>query len=338
VSLPWRPEEREASTEEIILVTQIIEHCCSQFCTIEFCAFIVRFSPRVCPSLADLEVRLGSFFMRGINPTSADDKRYEISVAESIKSAAAVCIGLDAVGQTELLSHLWFLPGYGISAVIVLFSGPFFELVASRRCFANVSRTVSLLQKEEQHLDSTWERQLILLSRGYYAKSPLVGTPKSVPHQACLIIDQLLSSQRAGAAAIFRQTATKMMAPSNLSARHHHGLADYSLSHHQEGYASGSGGGAPREQPFADSLPSFPSLNLNLTLSRSYPSLPASRVHSPEPERGVEETFDATASRLALSSFAQLEVPGLGGHMSTDWSQILAGIDQRSGVLVDEGW
>lgn len=61
--------------------------------------------------------------MRGINPTTEEDKRYELSVSESIKSAAAVCRGLDEVSQTKpLLEHLWFLGGYGLSSVIVLFS------------------------------------------------------------------------------------------------------------------------------------------------------------------------------------------------------------------------
>lgn len=221
-----------------------------------------------------------------------------------------------------------------------------------------------MLHKEEQGLDTSVERDLILLVRQFYARNPKSATPKSVSHQACVLVDQLLaslSSPRVGSAAtLFRQTATKMMTPMN--GEHHgttEGNGDFST-----GYAT-----AHLPQPHSlgfdsSSLPAFPSLNLHLTLSRSSFSLPASRVHSPEPPElalavgaeqpnsvsngeggssGSPENFDVTASRQALSSFAQVEVPGMGmggmgGMQSTDWSEILKGMNDGSSVLVDGGW
>lgn len=216
---------------------------------------------------------------------------------------------------------------------------------------------MSLLQKEERGLDSTWERDLILLVRQFYARNPKASIPKSVSHQACLIIDQLLSSKRVGsAAALFRSTAIKMMTPASTgeapSALTAMTSGDYSMGYSTAGTPGGY-------QPEPSSLPAFPSLNLHLTLSRAYPSLPSSRVHSPEPMStehdgaeggeasnsgggGEEDTFDVTASRYALSSLAQNEVSGMGtlgmsGH--TDWSEILRGMnDAGASVLVDGGW
>lgn len=241
--------------------------------------------------------------MRGINPSAGDDKRYAISVAESRKSANAVANGLDQIAKSTAPNHLWYLPSYGLSGALTLF--------------------LSLLQKEEQRLDTSTERQNLLKIRGFYASLPLANTPKSVPHQACFTIDQLLAAPRAGAASsIFRDTATRMM------------RGDDSVPHPFSSTAASS-------QPtpaFSDSL--FPSLNLNMTLSRAFPSLPASRAHSPDPT--ATETFDAAASREALNSFSQLEgAPGGGGfstmQLSTDWGEILRGMDNGGGVLED-GW
>jgi hypothetical protein len=58
--------------------------------------------------------------MQAIN--TPEDTQYEASVAATLKSAAAVCNGLHQLGASGHLKILWFVPAYGLGAVLVLFS------------------------------------------------------------------------------------------------------------------------------------------------------------------------------------------------------------------------
>lgn len=60
-----------------------------------------------------------------MDPTIPEDKEYEPSVSASLKSAEAVCLALSALGVSGHARHLWFVPGYGLGAVITIFRGSF---------------------------------------------------------------------------------------------------------------------------------------------------------------------------------------------------------------------
>lgn len=167
-------------------------------------------------------------------------------------------------------------------------------------------------------------------------RSPHAATPKSVPHQGCLIIDQLLSSSHGGKAAnIFRNTASKVTSHPPHSAQ---GLNFFlSAANHAQALLPGPlpSTAASAMRPLA---PHFASLDPDLTLSRAFPSLPSSRLQSPVPMEG--EGWDATAARESLASLASLEMPGGVGNGLTDWSALLEGFDRGAGGLMmsDAAW
>lgn len=62
-----------------------------------------------------------SFFMRGMNPKTPEDKQYKESVTASLRSAEAVCQMLRELGENGHRKFLWWVPAYGLGSCIVLF-------------------------------------------------------------------------------------------------------------------------------------------------------------------------------------------------------------------------
>ncbi|KAJ7115660.1 hypothetical protein C8R46DRAFT_1153060 [Mycena filopes] len=140
-----------------------------------------------------------SFFMRGMNPKTAEDEQYTESVTASLRSAEAVCRLLGEIGENGHLKFLWWVPAYGLGSSIVLF--------------------VHALQKEEKGFDALKERNLIRDVRQFYALgtssdrySPKAST---ICKQACRILDSFLerSNGDSPAADVFRQITTRIVAP-----------------------------------------------------------------------------------------------------------------------------
>ncbi|KAJ7108067.1 hypothetical protein C8R43DRAFT_189507 [Mycena crocata] len=142
-----------------------------------------------------------SFFMRGMNPKTSEDKQYQESVTASLRSAEAVCHMLLELGENGHRKFLWWVPAYGLGSCIVLF--------------------VRALQKEEQGSEAAKERSLIRNVRQFYdlGTSPDRCSPKAsaICKQACRILDGFLEqptySTDSPAADIFRQITTKLMTP-----------------------------------------------------------------------------------------------------------------------------
>ncbi|KAF7374386.1 Zn(2)-C6 fungal-type transcription factor [Mycena sanguinolenta] len=139
-----------------------------------------------------------SFFMRGMNPKTPEDKQYTESVTASLRSAEAVCRMLRELGENGHRKFLWWVPAYGLGSCIVLF--------------------VRALQKEEQGSDAQKERALIRDVRHFYelGTSPDVCSPKAalICKQACRILDGFLEQPTRNSdspvADIFRQITTKI--------------------------------------------------------------------------------------------------------------------------------
>jgi hypothetical protein len=78
--------------------------------------------PLLLASLHNRIVRLHrSFFMRGMNPKTPEDKQYKESVTASLRSAEAVCRLLSEIGDNGHRKFLWYVPAYGLGSCIVLF-------------------------------------------------------------------------------------------------------------------------------------------------------------------------------------------------------------------------
>ncbi|KAF7336965.1 Zn(2)-C6 fungal-type transcription factor [Mycena venus] len=138
-----------------------------------------------------------SFFMRGMNPKTPEDKQYKESVTASLRSAEAVCQMLRELGENGHRKFLWWVPAYGLGSCIVLF--------------------VRALQKEEQGSDALKERALIRDVRHFYelGTSPDLCSPKAalICKQACRILDGFLEQNSdSPAAVIFRKITTKIVA------------------------------------------------------------------------------------------------------------------------------
>ncbi|KAJ6512704.1 hypothetical protein C8R45DRAFT_325550 [Mycena sanguinolenta] len=139
-----------------------------------------------------------SFFMRGMNPKTPEDKQYTESVTASLRSAEAVCRMLRELGENGHRKFLWWVPAYGLGSCIVLF--------------------VRALQKEEQGSDAQKERALIRDVQHFYelGTSPDICSPKAalICKQACRILDGFLEqptrNSDSPAADIFRQISTKI--------------------------------------------------------------------------------------------------------------------------------
>ncbi|KAJ7301613.1 hypothetical protein DFH08DRAFT_993347 [Mycena albidolilacea] len=136
--------------------------------------------PLLLASLHNRIVRLHrSFFMRGMNPKTPEDKQYKESVTASLRSAEAVCRLLSEIGDNGHRKFLWYVPAYGLGSF-------------------------RALQKEEQGSEALKERGLIRDVRQFYELG------------ACHILDGFLEqSPRHGdspAADIFRQITTKIVA------------------------------------------------------------------------------------------------------------------------------
>ena len=67
-----------------------------------------------------------------------EDKEYEPSVVESLKSAEAMCIALRDLGANGHQSHLWFIPAYGLGAAITVFR--LYHPLSLRRALADTVR------------------------------------------------------------------------------------------------------------------------------------------------------------------------------------------------------
>ncbi|KAJ7851380.1 hypothetical protein B0H13DRAFT_2085670 [Mycena leptocephala] len=141
-----------------------------------------------------------SFFMRGMNPKTPEDKQYKESVTASLRSAEAVCQMLRELGENGHRKFLWWVPAYGLGSCIVLF--------------------VRALQKEAQGSDALTERALIRDVRHFYelGTSPDICSPKAsqICKQACRILDgfleQPMRNTDSPAADIFRQITTRIEA------------------------------------------------------------------------------------------------------------------------------
>ncbi|KAF8176694.1 hypothetical protein K438DRAFT_1979054 [Mycena galopus ATCC 62051] len=122
-----------------------------------------------------------SFFMRGMNPKTPDDKQYKESVTASLRSAEAVCQMLRELGEN---GHL------------------------------------RALQKEEQGSDAVKERTLIRDVRHFYelGTNSDICSPKAalICKQACHILDGFLEQPTRNSdspvADIFRQITTRIVA------------------------------------------------------------------------------------------------------------------------------
>ncbi|KAJ7746275.1 hypothetical protein B0H16DRAFT_1556864 [Mycena metata] len=140
-----------------------------------------------------------SFFMRGMNPKTPEDKQYKESVTASLRSAEAVCQLLRELGDNGHHKFLWWVPAYGLGSCIVLF--------------------VHALQKEERGSDALKERNLIRDARQFYAlgTSLDICSPKAsaICKQTCQILDGFLERPNgvSPAADIFRQITTRIVAP-----------------------------------------------------------------------------------------------------------------------------
>ncbi|KAJ7471415.1 hypothetical protein B0H11DRAFT_2039851 [Mycena galericulata] len=141
-----------------------------------------------------------SFFMRGMNPQTQEDKQYKESVIASLRSAEAVCLMLRELGQNGHRRFLWWVPAYGLGSCIVLF--------------------VRALQKEEQGSDALKERALIRDVRHFYQLgiNSDICLPKAslICKQACRILDGFLEQPTrcdSPAVDIFRQITTKIVTP-----------------------------------------------------------------------------------------------------------------------------
>ncbi|KAJ7679161.1 hypothetical protein DFH06DRAFT_1165857 [Mycena polygramma] len=169
--------------------------------------------PLVLAVLHNRVVRLHrSFFMRGMNPQTPEDKQYKESVTASLRSAEAVCQMLRELGTNGHRNFLWWVPAYGLASCIVLF--------------------VRALQLEEQGSEAVKERALIRDARQFYALGISSDTPKvsMVCKQACRVLDgfleQPIHNADSPAADIFRQLTTKIAAapPAMLPEEQHHRL------------------------------------------------------------------------------------------------------------------
>ncbi|KAJ7707453.1 hypothetical protein B0H17DRAFT_1191945 [Mycena rosella] len=140
-----------------------------------------------------------SFFMRGMNPKTSEDKQFKESVTASLRSAEAVCQMLRELGVNGHRKFLWWVPAYGLGSSIVLF--------------------VRALQKEEQGSDASKERALIRDVRRFYelGTSPDITLPQAslICKQACRILDGFLEhpTNDSPAVDVFRQITTKIMSP-----------------------------------------------------------------------------------------------------------------------------
>ncbi|KAJ7487925.1 hypothetical protein FB451DRAFT_1225947 [Mycena latifolia] len=158
--------------------------------------------PLILAILHNRVVRLHrSFFMRGMNPKTPEDKQYKESVTASLRSAEAVCQMLCELGEDGHRKFLWWVPAYGLGSCIVLF--------------------VRALQKEEQGSDALKERALIRDVRYFYelGASGDISNPKAsmICKQACRILDGFLEqptqNSDSPAADIFRRITTKIVTP-----------------------------------------------------------------------------------------------------------------------------
>ncbi|KAJ7757708.1 hypothetical protein DFH07DRAFT_819074 [Mycena maculata] len=177
-------------------------HRLETFCDFSNPALLSYHRPLILAALHNRVVRLHrSFYMRSMNPKTAEDKQYKESVTASLRSAEAVCQMLHELGENGHRKLLWWVPAYGLGSCIVLF--------------------VRALQKEEQGSDSGKERALIRDVRHFYelGTNPDISSLKAslICKQACRILDGFLEQRTENkdspAADIFRQITTKIMTP-----------------------------------------------------------------------------------------------------------------------------
>ncbi|KAJ7066396.1 hypothetical protein C8F01DRAFT_1123116 [Mycena amicta] len=243
--------------------------------------------PLILSVLHNRVVRLHrSFFMRGMNPKTPEDKQYKESVVASLRSAEAVCKLLCEMGENGHRKFLWWVPAYGLGSCIVLF--------------------VRALQMEEQGSDSSKERALIRDVRQFYELGTSLdrSSPKAVTicQQAVRILDGFLETSSgpgdAPAADIFRQLTSKIMSvpPTSSDAEQYTYQPQFAYPHHNK-------------LDKRDGFPDFPSFS-----SISSPKMGAAQV----------VPFDAEGVHSALMSLASVDNPLIAvENPTTDWNQLL---------------
>ncbi|KAJ7096594.1 hypothetical protein B0H15DRAFT_825680 [Mycena belliarum] len=272
--------------------------------------------PLILAVLHNRVVRLHrSFFMRGMNPKTPEDKQYKESVTASLRSAEAVCRMLRELGEDGHQKFLWWVPAYGLGSSIVLF--------------------VRALQKEEQGSDALKERALIRDVRHFYelgTRSEIV-TPKAarVCKQACRILDGFLDQSThtsdAPAADIFRQITTRIVTPAPEEYHPHPHAHGHPQAAHPHAHAQAQAQAHPPARTYTrtDGFPDFPSFSsLGSPTGGGHPHTQA---------------FDTEGVHSALLSLATLENPLVASesHMPADWSHLLMSMDNSTYWGVEAG-